>query len=264
MALMNHPMFGSINSYAQMKAVEDPRKNLNINNASQFNMSTVQGQKNFNMLSKEQKKALQEKNRIAEQTSSEAGLRNLLKQRPDRKSALGTSESQAFKSEAYGTGPLAEYESQRAQARQAFDQGKQSQANKFSDEQQNSSISQAGQQANAYSQLAQGGGLSGGARERIASSLGSGNLMNQQAARLSNQRAMQDQENTLASGLLDLTGKEAEQRRSMQNAYMTMQQSDITGENQAAQDRYNKQADVEAGILKARSDAAIAAANKKK
>ena len=186
--------------------------------------------------------------------ASEKSMQDLLAQQPTRISNMGSAETMALKNDAYGSGPLAEYQAMREQSRLANEQGGVQRAQGLSDELQNQSTAQGGAQANAYAQLAQGGGLSGGARERIASGLGQQNMLAAQTARLGAQRAGEAANNAYAQGQLDITGREAESRRGMQNAYLGMQGADTAAANQFAQDQYGRKLDVGTGLAKARQD----------
>lgn len=188
---------------------------------------------------------------------------DILKKQPGYQSALDTAESQKFKNEAYGSAPLAEYESMRGQAGLANTQQQQKLQQGLSDEMQNQSLAEGGAQANAYSQLAQGGGLSGGARERIAGGLGQQSLQARQAARLQTQRAGTDLESGYQQQLMGLTGKEAADRRGMQNAYLGMQATDVGAKSSFGQSQYDKEAAIRSGAAKAKQDLALAQAGRK-
>lgn len=224
--------------------------------SGKLNLTTSAGQSAYRQLNKDQRKAYDYQVQQQNIRQAEREMNKILSQRPQLKSAMGTSEMAAFQKEAYGKDPLAEFQSMRDQARLAQEQQRRGMEQGLSDELQNQSIGEAGAQANAYSQLAQGGGLSSGARERIASGLGQQSLAQRQAARLQTQRGLQGLESQYQQGLMDLTGKEAAQRRQMQNAYMDLQRGDIESQNRFAQEMYGKKADVMAGLAKARMDAA--------
>ena len=197
-------------------------------------------------------------------SASERQMNKLLKQQPGRLSNMGSAETLALKGDAYGTGPLAEYTAMRGQQKSAYEQGARRRGQELSDTLQNQSAVQGGAQANAYSQLAQGGGITGGARERIASGLGQQSMMDAQQARLQTQRAGEDATSAFDQGQLDLTAKEAGDRRGMQNAYLAMQGADVAGQNQFAQDAYGRKLDVGTGIAKARQDVVMNAYNQGK
>lgn len=222
--------------------------------AGAYNLGTEAGQLQYAQLNDEQRRAYDYLQQQKDLQQAQTSMESILNQRPGRKSALDTAESQRFKSEAYGTGPLAEYQAMREQSRLANQSQQQKMQQGLSDELQNQTLGQAGAQANAYSQLAQSGGLSSGSRERLAGSLGAQSLQARQAARLQNMRGTQDLESQYQQGLMGLTSKEAEARRGMQNAYLGMQSQDVGGANQFAQDVYGKRADVLAGLAKAKMD----------
>lgn len=187
-----------------------------------------------------------------------ASLRKLLADQPERMSALLSKEAEGLKAEAYGTGPLAEFTAMREQARLANEQGSQRIDQQLQDELQGQAVSGAGARMNAYSQLAQEGGLSSGARERIASGGSNEQMMQAQQARMAQQRAQQNQAAEYAKGALGLTAQEAAARRGMQDKYLSMQSQDIQNENQFKQDKYGKRAELEAGLLKSQRESETA------
>jgi len=229
---------------------------------SNIDMTTTAGQQTYKRMSKDQRAAFDAAQQQKTLNSSEAQMLKILKQQPGYKSAMTSPEFAQYKTEAYGTGPLAEYEAMRKQAALAKEQGSQKLQQQLGDELQNLSVGQAGQTANAYSQLAQSGGLSGGSRERVAGSMGQQALASRQAQRLQNQRQGQDLESQFNMGQQDLLAKESGARRSMQNTYMDMLAKDTAGQSAFEQANYGKKADVLAGMAKARSDAQMNAYRK--
>lgn len=229
---------------------------------SNIDMTTVAGQQAYKRMSKEQRAAFDAQQQQKNLTKAEQDMLGILNQAPKYRSAMQSPEFSQFKAEAYGTGPLAEYESMRKQAGLAREQGQRRLEQGTSDELQNLSLSQAGQAANAYSQMAQSGGLSGGSRERMAASLGNQALQSRQAARLQGQRQGMDLESQYQQGLMDLMGKEAGARRGMQNTYMDMLAKDVAGQSAYEQSMFGKKADVQAGLAKARMDAQMNAYRK--
>jgi hypothetical protein len=214
-------------------------------------------------------KVNKEKNRVADINNqytqiaqSEREMKNLLKQQPARMSAMNTAEANALKGEAYGTGPLAEYEAMRKQASLAKDQGSQRLQRGLSDELQNLSMNQAGETANAYADLAQSGGLSSGARERVAGSMGQQSMAARQGQRLQTQRAGEDLESQFQQGQQEIMGQESGTRRGLQNTYLGLQQGDIQGQNQYNQDQYGRKLDVMSGLAKAKQDVGLNAYRK--
>jgi hypothetical protein len=214
-------------------------------------------------LSKDEQRALDDKNARAKMNSDRTKILGMLDKQPALKSALATKEAKQLQSEAYGTGPLAEYESMRAQARGAADQARTRLGQGLSDEIQSQSIAGAGAQANAYSQLAQEGGLSSGARERIASGGTANQMMQAQQARLQNSRQMQENDFKLQDSMLGLSGNEAKDRRGMQNTYLQLQQGDIGSQNQFNQNKFDKKLGVQTDFMKAGNEYNIGAMNRK-
>jgi hypothetical protein len=224
-------------------------------NPKMYDLTTEAGNLAYAQLNDEQRRAVDRQQELEQISQSEKQMMKILKQQPAYKSSFGSKEVKGFQKEAYGTGPLAEYQAMREQARQAAKGQQESLQRGLSDELQNQSIAQGGAQANAYSQLAQGGGLSSGARERIASNLGNQSLAARQGARLQQMRGAQDVEQGLAEQQMGLTAKEAADRRAMQNAYMQMQSGETAARNQFEQEKYGKKADVLSGLARARVDA---------
>jgi hypothetical protein len=227
-----------------------------------YDMNTEEGQQAYRRLSKDQRAAYDRVQQQADIGRAEREMNKILNQRPELKSIMGSDEAKFMQQEAYGGGPLAEFQAMREKARLGAEQGRQRLAQGLSDELQNLSTSQAGQAANAYSQLAQSGGLSSGARERIAGGLGQQALAARQASRLQNQRQGMELESNLQQGMQDLIGQEASTRRGLQNAYMAMKGQDLATQNQFAQDVFAKKADVQSNLAKARMDAAANAYRK--
>lgn len=243
----------------RLKTVSNKPANVSAN---AYNMGSSAGQQGYQNLSKQDRAAFDYNQQQQNLSNSERQMKAILKNQPKRMSAMGTAEMGKFKSEAYGTGPLAEYEAMRQQASLAKQQGGQRLQRGLSDELQNLSLGQAGETANAYANLAQSGGLSSGARERVAGSMGQQSLAARQAQRLQTQRAGEDLESQYLQGQQDILGKEAGQRRSMQNTYLDLQRGDVEGQNQFNQSAYGKKADVEAAMAKARLDAQMNAYRK--
>lgn len=230
--------------------------------ANAYNMGSAEGQKAYKKMNKEEKAAFDYNAQQANLSKAEREMQKILKQQPKRQTSMGSRETIKLKQEAYGTGPLAEYEAMRKQAALAKEQGGQRLQQGLSDELQNLSMNEAGQTANAYSQLAQSGGLSSGARERVAGSMGQQALAARQGQRLQTQRAGETLESQYLQGQQDILGQEAAQRRALQNAYLDMQRGDTEAANQFAQNQYAKKADVAAGLAKAKMDAATNAYRK--
>lgn len=172
--------------------------------------------------------------------SDRSSLMGLLRGLPQYKSSFG-SEFEQLRGQAFGQGPLDLYEKQREASRMEQMRALEGQ-----------SASQAGQIANAYSQLGMGGGLSSGARERIASGGATSGLFDRQRLR--------------AQGMQNLAGigtAEAGARMDMQRQVADA----ITAENQRKQqfefDRAREIAQAQAGLLKGRREQEIAIRSKK-
>lgn len=200
----------------------------------------------------------------AAQQSDENKLRGLLRQAPKYKSAIDNKEFNQLRSDAFGKGPMAAFDPQRQQAQLLADQQKQELGNQLTDNMNAGAVSAAGAQANAYSQLAQEGGLSSGARERIAAGGAQNAFAARQQARLDNQRLLQQNASNLQSNLLGVGAQEAQARLGLQGKVADAVTADKAAANQFAQDQYGKRADLEAGILKSKSDARTQAFLQKK
>lgn len=171
------------------------------------------------------------------QGSQELG--GLLDQRPGYQSALDTDVYKQMRERALGTGDFGATPLLRQRAQM------EGQRNLESLSQQ-----QAGGQANAYSQLAMSGGLSSGARERIASGGMNTALLGRQAAR-------QGTAQNLANIDIDQEG----QRGQLLGQYAQATAADTSAKNQSAQDAYTLKAQTQAGLLKSRDEQYAAAAN---
>lgn len=143
-------------------------------------------------------------------------LNNLLAQNPEYISELSSPEAQQMKKYAFGTDQSEQFK--KAQELLALQQQQAL---------EDQATAAGGQQANAYSQLAMGGGLSSGARERVAAGLGDQNLLASQGIRRQGQ-----------TGLLDLSKTEEAQRAQRQGEILSAQQKDIAGKNAANQAAY--------------------------
>lgn len=172
-------------------------------------------------------------------TSREDELRKVVSSGPEFQSALDFDEFGKFKDFAYGTedSPYAALARQRIgdQTLQGLDQ-----------------VNQSSQQglSSIYDQLAMGGGLSGGARERLAGSAGEQALMARQGVRQSG-----------VEGERDLDMNQADQRMGAQEKYMDAVRSDNQSKSQFELDRWKQRADTDAAILKSQTERDIAAAN---
>jgi hypothetical protein len=185
-------------------------------------------------------RAIQQAN--AQSSRDERLIRDLRSQRPTFQSTLTSPEFEQQRAFAFSNQESPVFAAQRArietQGRQALD---------------DLSADQAGQQANAYSQLAMGGGLSSGARERVASQGLESNL----AAR---QRARSGTSDQLAQAGLE----EARQRMALQTGIADARAKDIAQQNEFNMNAYQEMLGSETALAKARSERDIAAKNRKR
>lgn len=177
--------------------------------------------------------------RDAQIKAAEDPIRKLLQQAPKYQSTLGTPEFERLRAEAFGTGPLAAYEAARQQARLQSQRAI-----------ENQSTEGASAVQNAYSQLAMGGGLSSGARERIASGGGRQSILARQGLR-----------STEMNSLADLGTKEAAERISGQKSVTDALTAEKQRQNEFAQKNYELKAQVEGGLAKSRAERQIAESN---
>lgn len=193
---------------------------------------------------------------------SERQQLDILKQMPARQSVMGTEEAKALQQEAYGAGPMKEYEAQRGQARELAGQQERQLGEQLTGELENQAVGAGGAQANAYSQLAQSGGLSSGARERIASGLGEQSLAQRQAARLQSGRGLADLRSQAAQQQLGITAAEGATQRGLRGDYLKALGGDIESQNAYEMMKFGKKSDILSGSSKARQDAVLSRMDK--
>jgi len=145
-----------------------------------------------------------------------ANLKDILAQNPEYQSILSSPEQDQMKKYAFGTDQSAQFKKAQELLGLNTQQGLEDQAQ-----------AGAGQAANAYSQLAMGGGLSSGARERVGQGVADANLLASQGVRRQGQQ-----------GLLDLSKTEEQQRAQRQGEIANAQQADVRGKNEAAQSAF--------------------------
>jgi len=170
-----------------------------------------------------------------------ANIMGLLRGLPQYKSSLATPEFEQLKSQAFGTGPLDLYERQREAQGMQLQRGIEGQT-----------AAQQGQLANAYSQLAMGGGLSSGARERI----GLGGV----------QQGLLDRQRLRAQNMSDLSNlgiSEAGTRMDMQRSITDQLTGERSRQQQFEMDRARQIAEAQAGLLKGRREQEAAIFSKK-
>jgi len=193
---------------------------------------------------------------------TEAKQLGILGEMPGRQSIIGSEEAKALQQEAYGGGPMKEYEAQRSQAKELAGQQERQMGEQLASNLETQSIGAGGAQANAYSQLAQQGGLSSGARERIASGLGGQSMAERQAARLQAGRGLADLRSQAAQQQLGITAAEGATQRGLRGDYLRMKGGDIEGINAYEMQKYGKKADIVSGTAKARQDAMLSRMDK--
>jgi len=174
---------------------------------------------------------------VANKTNST--VQRLLKQAPAYGSSLG-GDFQLLRKQAMGKGPLPQFEAQRGVLEQ---QGIRNQERQDADT--------AGRVENAYSQLAMGGGLSSGARERVAQGGMQDTLFAKQNLRAADQAALGALGVQEAGAKLDLQKGVAQAGVEEQNRRQDFMM-----------DRYKFKAETTAGLAKADAERAVAAANK--
>jgi hypothetical protein len=168
-----------------------------------------------------------------------ADLLGVLAERPEYKSVLGAD----FKTQrdyAFGDAIDPGFLLQRGRENQ-----------NLSDALQASTRAQGGQTANAYSQLAMNGGLSSGARERIAAGGVANGLLARQGLRSQNAR-----------NLTDLSIAEEGQRFQTRGGILQGQIQDATNANNYAQDNWKTRANTLAGLSQGEQQQTAALANR--
>jgi hypothetical protein len=155
-----------------------------------------------------------------------AELNAALAERPEYKTITGSPEFAQQKQYAFGDESSKGFLMQRAREQQNLMDALQSQTQ-----------AQGGQTANAYSQLAMGGGLSGGARERIAANAAQSGLLGRQQLRSQG-----------AKNLADLGIAEEGQRFQTRGGILQSQMQDIGNQNQFAQEAWKTKAQTLAGF----------------
>ena len=176
-----------------------------------------------------------------QQDKTRAELMGVLAERPEYKSILSP-DFQQQRDYAFGDAKDKGFEMQRGREGQ-----------NLSDALQASTRGQAGQQANAYSQLAMGGGLSSGARERIASGGAVGGLLARQGLR-----------GQSSKNLTDLGIAEEGQRFGTRQGVIQGQMQDVGNQNSFAQANWKTRADTIAGLGQAENQQNTALATRAK
>ncbi len=120
----------------------------------------------------------------------------------------------------------------------------------------------AGQTANAYSQLAMGGGLSSGSRERIAAGAANQNLMARQNLRGEEMRGLTSIGTAEQGALGELGVAEAKARQDAQMRVTDALAKEEARRVQLRQDILGKKLETEGALLKAKRETAISEQNK--
>lgn len=163
-----------------------------------------------------------------------------LAERPEYQSMLTSPEFAQQNQFAFGDESTKGFLMQRAREQQNLQDALQAQAQ-----------GQGGQLANAYSQLAMGGGLGSGARERIAAGGAQSGLLARQGLR-----------SQAAKNLMDLGISEEGQRFQTRGGILESQMRDISNKNTAAQEAWKTKAQTLAGLGTAEQQGGIALATR--
>jgi len=177
----------------------------------------------------------------AQQDKARADLMGVLNQRPEYKSILG-GDFQKERDYAFGNESSPGFLLQRQREDQNLQDALQAQTQ-----------TGLGQTANAYSQLAMNGGLSSGARERIAQQSANQGILARQQLRGQNAR-----------NLMDLGINEEGQRLQSRAGVLQAQMQDATNSNNFAQESWKTRANTLAGLSQAESQQSAALANRAK
>jgi len=196
---------------------------------------------------------------MTEAQQADAQLKAIIKKQPGYQSLTGTNEYQNLSNLANSSGDLPQYALLKQQAEAAAAAGNTKLAEQLNDELQTQAISGAGAQSNAYSDLSMGGGLSSGARERIAAGGAENQLFAAQKSRLQNNCAVNDIGTNLQSGLLDLGAKSASEKLGLQGSLLTTRGNDLASQNEFNQARHNKAIEVAAAKAKSIREGSAAA-----
>ena len=164
---------------------------------------------------------------------TESKLEGLLQQKPGYNFSYGSNEFNDLRKQVASGGPLEHFQ----QARQLLKQ----KAGQNLDRQ---TSDRAGQQATAFSQLAMGGGLSSGARERVAQGGLQGNLMARQKLRGETQNQF-----------AEIGGMEAKEKLGLQQKIADIAAKEDQRRQQMAQDRWKVEMETRASLEKSRQQA---------
>jgi hypothetical protein len=167
----------------------------------------------------------------AQWAARESAMRKIVRSAPQYQSSINFREFRKLKDYAYNTedSPYAKMLREQAMARTSQGVDK-------------ASLDAQAQLGNVYSQLAMGGGLSSGARERLAGDVGSQALMARQNVRQAGDEAQRE------IGL-----NEAKAKLGAQEKVLSAIEADRRAKAQYDFDRWKQQAETEAAILKSRA-----------
>lgn len=220
--------------------------------------SELQEQKRLKAENERQARLLQQ------QASDDAALRGFLKQytTQDLGNTLGSDEFRRMREFAFSGAEDPVFAAQRAAAGTAAEaQRGRTRADALAALQaQDRSL--AGQTANAYSQLAMGGGLSSGSRERIASGAANQNLLARQGLRGEEMRGLTSIGTAEQGALGELGVAEAKARQEQQARITDALAKEEARKVQLRQDILNKKLETEGALLKAKRETAISEQNK--
>jgi hypothetical protein len=173
-------------------------------------------------------------------TLRENAMRDLARSAPKYQSSIAFDEFNKLKDYAYNTedSPYAKMLREQAMARTSQGVDK-------------ASLDAQAQLGNVYSQLAMGGGLSSGARERLAGDVGAQALMARQNVRQAGDEAQRE------IGL-----NEAKAKLGAQEKVLSAIEADRRAQAQYDFDRWKQQVETEAAILKSQTERDVARANR--
>ena len=213
---------------------------------------------------KKQSASMEKKIRGSIKSERDSKIRGLLDTLPGYESALGFDEFENLRGQAFGEGPLADFEAQRGllNEQQTNEQARLGQA--LTGELQDIDVGRAGAAQSAYDALSMGGGLSSGARERIAQGGAEQSLMQRQQARGQEASKLFDLGAQTREGLLNTTANEASTRRGMQGNIIDALKAENERKQAFEQKRADRRLSTEAGLLKAEQEREVAQMNQPK
>lgn len=193
----------------------------------------------------------------AEAEQRQANLQKQFESLPQYQSALDFNEYKKLQEEAQGTGAIDVYERMREQANQGYNAEQQRLGQALQGEVQNVDVSGAGAMTNAYNQLAMGGGLQGGQRERVAASGMENQMAQRQQARLENQKKLFEASTGNQASLLNIGTKEADYRTNLRKDLAQQMIEENRRKQQFEQDRAAKGLEIQAGYAKSKDQLGV-------